>query len=206
MKSDPNVAFRIHSTFPRNRVFHEDRVFVDLPRRRVDPAHLVHGVLDKPDLVITRYRHAIRAGGSSPLDAGRNLKDSKLPGCGIQSNHLIGGDGVQPNASVRVHAHGVATGRAAFKFGELVDIELFGLRIDAQPSPVGTAIYEPKLTVRRAVNSVQTIGWRLPGGGRNLCVAKSFGVEAAELAAYSLGDRVVQPCYSAVHIRRLYIW
>ena len=52
MKADPDVAFGIHPPLPGDGVFHRDFELVDLPRGRIDSAHLVHGVFDKPDFAI----------------------------------------------------------------------------------------------------------------------------------------------------------
>ena len=110
---------------------------------------------------------------------------------GSNRNNLISSDGIQPDGSIRMHAHRVTAGGAAFEFRQLINVELFGLGVIAQPSAIGTAVYEPQLSVRSTVNGVETIGWRLPGGRRNLRVAKSFGIETAKLSAYSLGDPAV---------------
>src|SRR5262249_24968996 len=70
---------------------------------------------------------------------------------------------------------------------QLINLEFFRLRVIAQPSAVRTTVDEPQLTLRRARDSVQAIGWRLPGGGGNLGIRKWFGGEAAQLSAPPLG-------------------
>ena len=114
VQADPHVAFGIHAAFARHWIFHEDRELVDLSGLRIDAAHLIDRVLDEPNLVVARYRHTIGIRGAAPLDAGRHFEDGKFFRGRVQSDDLVRGDGIQPDAAVRMHAHRVAAGGAVF--------------------------------------------------------------------------------------------
>ena len=105
MKADPDVAFRIHSRLPRDRTIDGNRELLEFARNGVGSGHLVHGVLDRPDVASAVYRHPVGAGAVSRLDPGRNFKEGELLGCGIQPDDLVGSDG---NSARWFHSDGHA--------------------------------------------------------------------------------------------------
>ena len=89
VKTDPNVASRIHASLARDRVFHGNLEFIDFSRHRIDSTHLIHGIFDKPNLAVARYRHPIRVSRPTRLDAGGNFKDGELLSRRLESNDLV---------------------------------------------------------------------------------------------------------------------
>src|SRR5581483_9859508 len=191
METDPDVAFEIHAAFPRDGIFHEDRILVDRAAGGIDAAHLIDGVLDEPDLAVAGYRHAVGAGRLATLDACRHIVDRELFRLGVEPDHLVRGDGIEPDGAVRVNAHRIAARGSALQLGQLVDFELLVLGVVAEPPPVRAAVDEPELAVGRAVDRVQAIRRRYAGRRRDLGISQRFSIETAELAADTLRDPAV---------------
>src|SRR5574341_1540580 len=137
------------------------------------------------------HRHPIRVSGPSRLDPGGNVEEGELPDFWIQANHLVGGDGIQPNGSVRVHTHGIPAGVAGFGLWQLKNAEFPGRRVVAQPPAVGPAVHQPKFIVRTTPDTVQTKELRRRGRRRNVGVDQRLGIQAAQVASPSLTDPTV---------------